>query len=164
MDDALHFLLPPDQRIELCLVGHLRQIARVFGQEGELFLLLVRLALFEDGDRLLTNSVDIETFGGEDSRSGRRLHAQDPDQQMLGAHVLMEHRFRFVGGVGQDLLRLFGQRKLGGGGDAIDEEAVAFHFAADLLGLDVEAGENLLDDLFPFAKDAEQDVLGLDDP
>src|SRR5438477_8550746 len=82
---------------------------------------------------------------------------------MFGAHVLVQHRLRFVRGVGEDLLRFFRQREFGRGGDAIDEEAVAFDLAADLLGFHVEAGEDLLDDLFPFAKDAEEDVLRLDD-
>src|SRR5919106_6336349 len=82
---------------------------------------------------------------------------------MFGADVLMEHRLRFMRGVSEDLLRLFGKGKLGGGRDAIDEETIAFDFAADLFGLDVEAGEDLLDDLFPLAQDTEKDVLGLDD-
>jgi hypothetical protein len=75
----------------------------------------------------------------------------------------MEHRLRLVRGIGQDLLRLLGERELGGGGDAVDEEAVAFDVAPDLFGLDVEAGEDLFDDLLPFPEDAQEDVLGLDD-
>src|ERR1051325_8240592 len=163
LDDALHFLFPADQRIELLLVRHLGQIARVLGEEGELFLLLVRLPLLEDGDRLLADAVDVEALGGEDAGGGGGLHAEDADEEMLGADVLMEHRLRLVGGVGEDLLGLFGKGELGGGGDAVDEEPVAFHFPADLFGLDVEAGEDLLDDLLPLPKHAEQDVLRLDD-
>jgi hypothetical protein len=68
-----------------------------------------------------------------------------------------------VGGIGEDLLRLLGERELGGGGDAVDEETVAFDLPADLLRLDVEAGKDLFDDLFPLAEDAQEDVLGLDD-
>ena len=82
---------------------------------------------------------------------------------MLGADVLVEHRLRLVRGVGEDLLRFFGEGELGRGGDAVDEEPVALDFTADLLGLHVEAGEDLLDDLLAFAQDAEQDVLRLDD-
>ena len=142
---------------------HRRQIARVLGEERELFLLLVGLALFEDRDRLFADAVDVEALGGEDARGGRRLDAQDADQQMLGADVLVEHRLRFVRGVREDLFRLLGKRQFGRRGDAVDEEPVAFHLAADLLRLDVEAGEDLLDDLLPLAEDAEEDVLGLDD-
>ena len=46
---------------------------------------------------------------------------------------------------------------------AVDEETVAFDFAADLFGLHVEAGEDLFDDFFAFAEHAEQDVFRLDD-
>ena len=140
-----------------------RQVARVLGEERQLFLLLVGLALFEDRDRLFAHAVDVEALGGEDARGRRRLDAQDADQQMLGADVLMQHRLRFVRGVREDLLRLLGERQFGGRGDAVDEEAVAFDFAADLFRLDVEAGEDLFDDLLPLAQDAEEDVLGLDD-
>ena len=40
-----------------------RQVARVLGEERELFLLLVGLALFQDRDRLLAHAVDVETLG-----------------------------------------------------------------------------------------------------
>src|SRR6185436_15745069 len=85
LDDPLHFLLAADERIELGLMGHGRQVARVLGQEGELFLLLVGLALLQDRDRLLAHAVDVEAFGGEDARGGRRLHAEDADEEVLGA-------------------------------------------------------------------------------
>ena len=41
--------------------------------------------------------------------------------------------------------------------------AVALDLAAHVLGLDVEAREDLLDDVLALAEDAEQEVLGLDD-
>ena len=92
----------------------------------------------------------------------------DVDAAIIFADLLlpvepMGLKLRFVSGVGQDLLRFFGQWKFSGRRNAIDEEAVAFDFSTDLFGLDVEAGEDLLDDLFPFAEHAEEDVLGLDD-
>jgi hypothetical protein len=50
---------------------HLREIASVFGEEGELFFLLVGLALLEDRDRFFANAVDVQAFCGEDARGGR---------------------------------------------------------------------------------------------
>src|SRR4029079_12020436 len=163
LDDALDFLLAADERIELRLMRHRRQVARVLGQERELFLLLVGLALLEDRDRLLAHAVDVEAFGREDARRGRRLDAENADEEVLGADVLVEHRLRLVRGVGKNLLRFLGERQLRGRRDAVDEEAVALDFTADLLRLHVEAGEDLLDDFFPFGEDAEEDVLRLDD-
>ena len=144
-------------------VRHRRQIASVLGQEGQLFFLLVGLALFEDRDRLFAHAVNIQAFRGEDARGRRRLDAQDADQQVLGADVLMQHRLRFMRRVREDLFRLLGKRQFSGRGDAVDEEPVAFDLAPNLLRLDVEPGENLFDDFFPLAQNAEEDVLGLDD-
>ena len=82
---------------------------------------------------------------------------------MLGPDVRVHHRLRLVRGVGEDLLRFLGERQLRRRGDSLDEDAVAFDLAPNLLRLHVEAGEDLLDDVFPFAEDPEQEVLGLDD-
>src|SRR6185369_10298769 len=57
----------------------------------------------------------------------------------------------------------FGEGQLGGRGDALDEDPLALDLAPDVLGLDLEAAEDLPDRLIPLAQDAEQDVLGLDD-
>ncbi len=114
LDDALDFFLAADERIELLLMRHGREVAGVLGQKRELFLLLVGLALFENRDRLLAHAVDVETFSGEDARRGGRLDAQDADQQVLGADVLMEHRLRFMRRVRKDLFRFLGERELGG--------------------------------------------------
>ena len=71
------------------------------------------------------------------------VDAQDADQQVLGADGRVEHRLRLVRGVGEDLLRLLGERQLGGRGDALDEHPLALDLAADVVGLDVEAAEEL---------------------
>ena len=81
---------------------------------------------------------------------------------MLRPDVGMHHRLRLVRGVGEDLLGLLGEGELGRRGDPLDEDAVALDLAADFLGLDVEAGEDLLDDVLAFAEDPEQQVLGFD--
>jgi hypothetical protein len=53
--------------------------------------------------------------------------------------------------------------QLGGGRDALAEDPLALDLAADVLRLDLEAPEDLADRPLPFAQDAQQDVLGLDD-
>jgi hypothetical protein len=144
-------------------MGHGREVARVLGQEGQFFLLLVRFSFLEDGDGLFPDAVDVQALGGEDARGGGRLDAQDADQEVLGADVRVQHRLGLMRRVREDLLGLLGKRQLGRRRDAVDEQAVAFDFPADLLGLDVEPRENFFDDLFPLAQDAEEDVLGFDD-
>ena len=70
--------------------------------------LLIGFAFLEDRDRLFTNAVDVESLGREDARGRRGFDAQDADQQVLGADVLMQHRLRFVRCIGEDFLRFFG--------------------------------------------------------
>ncbi len=99
----------------------------------------------------------------QDTARDTRIHAEDADEQMLGADVGVHHRLGLVRGVREDLLGLLRERQLLGGGNALHEHAIALDLAADVVGLHVEAGEDLLDDVFTFAQDAEQDVFRLDD-
>ena len=153
----------PDERVERALLRERGQVARVLGEERELLLLLRGLALLDERDRLLAHAVQVEAVRHEDAARDARVDAEDPDQEMLGPDVGVHHRLRLVRGVGEDLLRLLRERELLRRGDALDEDAVALDLAADVVGLHVEAGEDLLDDLLAFAKDPEEDVLGLDD-
>ena len=81
-------------------------------------------------------------------RHGRKQPApHDADPQGLGAHGRVQHRLGFVGGVGQDLLGLFGERQLGGRADALDEDALAFDLPSQIVGSDVEPAQQLADRL-----------------
>ena len=162
LDDPLDFLFAPDERVEGALVRQSRQVAGVLGQERELLLLLRRLPLLDEGDRLLPDPVEIEAVGDEDAARDARVDAEDPDEKVLRADVGMHHRLRLVRGVGEDLLRLLRERELLRRRDALHEDAVPLDLAPDVVGPDVEAGEDLLDDVLPLAQDAEKDVLGLD--
>ena len=71
LNDALDFLLTADQRIELRLMGHLGQVARILSKKRELFFLFISLLLLEDGDRLFPHAINIEALGGENARRGR---------------------------------------------------------------------------------------------
>jgi len=121
------------------------------------------LALLDERDRLLADAVEVEAVRHEDPAGDAGVHAQDPDEEVLGPDVGMHHRLRLVRGVGEDLLGLLRERELLRGGHALDEHAVALDLAADLLRLHVEALEDLLDDVLALAEDPEEDVLGLDD-
>ncbi len=164
LDDAVDLVLAADQRIERPLRGERRQVAAVLGEERQLLLLLRGLALLGDREHLLAHRVDVEAVLRQDAHRGTALDAQDADQQVLGADGGVEHALGFVGGVGEDLLGLFGEGELGGGRDPLDEHALAFDLAADVLGLHLEAPEDLRDGLLPLAEDAQQDVLRFDHP
>ena len=140
----------------------LRQVAAVLGEERKLLLLLGDLPLLDQRDRLLAHAVEVEPARGQEASRDAAVHAEEADEQMLGPDVRVHHGFRLVRGVGEDLLGFLREGQLGGRGDPLDEDAVPLDLAADLLRLDVEAGEDLLDDVLPLAEDAEQEVLGLD--
>ncbi len=164
LDDAVDLFVPADERVERLLGGEGGQVAAVLGQERQLLLLLRRLALLGDGEDLLAHRIDVETMLGEDAHRSASLDAQQADEQVLGTDRGVQHALGLMRGIGQDLLGLFGEGELGGGGDALDEDALAFDLAADVFGLHLEAPEDLADRLLAFAEYAEQDVLGFDDP
>jgi hypothetical protein len=129
---------------------------------SKVLLLLGNLPLLDQRDRLLAHPVEVEPARRQEASRHAPVHPQEADQQVLGPDVGVHHGFRLVGGVGEDLLGLLRERQLGGRGDPLDENAVPLDLAANLLRLDVEAGEDLLDDVLTLAEDAEQQVLGLD--
>ena len=57
-----------DQRVELPLGREGRQVARVLGEERELLLLLGRLALLDERDRLLSDPVEVEAVRRQEAR------------------------------------------------------------------------------------------------
>src|SRR6266545_1986976 len=162
LDDPLDLFLPADQRVEGPAHRELCQVPAVLGQEGKLLLLFGDFSLLDQRDRLLAHAVEVEAAGGQEPSRDTAVHAEQADQQVLGPDVRVHHGLRLVRGVGQDLLGFLRERQLGRRRNALDEDAVSLDFAADLLRLDVEAGEDLLDDVLPLAEDAEQQVLGLD--
>ncbi len=164
LDDPLDLGVAADQRIEGALCRQQRQVAPVLGKEGQLLLLLRGLALLDDRADLLANVEQVEALLGQQPHRDATLDAEDADQQMLRADGRMEHALRFVRGVGEDLLRLLRERQLGRRGDALDEDALPFDLAAQVLRLHLEAAQELADGLLSLTQDAEQDVLGLDDP
>jgi hypothetical protein len=107
-------------------------------------------------------AVQVETASGQKPPGDAPVDAQQADEEVLRPDVRVHHGFGLVRGVRQDLLGLFGEWQLGRRRDPLDEDAVPLDLPAHLLRLDVEAGEDLLDDVLPLAEDAEQQVLGLD--
>ena len=164
LDDAVELLLPSDQRIEGALRGERGEVAPVLGEERQLLLLLRRFLFLVDARHLLANGLHVEAVLVEDAHGEAAFDPEDAEQEVLRAHRRVQHGLRLVRGVGQDLLRLLGERKLGGRRDPLDEHPFAFDLAPYLVGLYVKAAKQLADGVFALAQDAEQDVLGLDHP
>jgi hypothetical protein len=108
------------------------------------------------------HAVEVEAVPGQEAGGDARVDPEDPDEEVLRTDVGMHHRLRLVGGVGEDLLRLLGERELLGRGDALDEDPVPLDLLPDVVGLHVEAREDLPGDVLALPEDAEEDVLRLD--
>ena len=71
LDDPLDLLVAPDERVERVLLRERGQVARVLGQERQLLLLLRRLALLDERDRLLAHAVQVEAVRHENAARRR---------------------------------------------------------------------------------------------
>ena len=136
LHDPLELLGATDERIEGTFAGERRQIATELREERQLLLLLAGVALLGDRQHFFAHAVGVETVLGEDPHRQAALDPRNADQQVLRAHRAVQHALGLVRRVGQDLLRLLGQRQLGRRRDALDEDPLALDLASDLLRLD----------------------------
>ena len=98
----------------------------------------------------------MEDFGGE-----AFFFAQEAEEQMLGADVLVGEALGLFSGVGQHALALVGEREVDGGRDFLADGGVAFDLFADGFDRGVRA-KKAVGECLVFAQEPEQEMLGLD--
>ena len=98
----------------------------------------------------------------QDGRGDRPLLAQDAEQQMLGADVVVQEAIGFFRGELQDPLGLGAERDLDRGRNLLAKDRAPFDFLADVLERQVRPGENPAGQALPFSDQAEKQVLRLD--
>ena len=91
----------------------------------------------------------------------RSLLAQDAEQQVLGADVVVQQPIGFFGRELQHALGLGAERNFDGGRDLLAEDRPAFDFLADVLEGEVRAREDAARQPLAFANQPEKEVLGL---
>ena len=100
-----------------------------------------------------------DVLPGEHLGGGGTRLAQDPEEEMLGAHALMAEPVGLLPGVLEHPLRFRRQRHPDGGGDAVPEQRPATDLGANSIDREPqprrEGGRQL-------AEQAEQEVFGLD--
>ena len=121
---ALQLVVAPDQRVERVVDGGLRQVAAELGQQraflgpvGRDFFRLRPRQLFADGGK--PQAALVQNLGGE-----AFLFAQQTQQQMLGADVLVAEPLGFLGAIGQHALALVAQRQIDGRGNLLANRGV----------------------------------------
>ena len=161
LDHPLQFVIAPDQRVEGVVHGGLGQIAaelrqqRAFlGPRGRhLFTLRTRQFLADGGQP--------QTALVQDLRGETLLFAQQAQQQVLGADVLVVQPLGFFRAIGQHALAFVAQRQIHGGGNLLADGGVAFDLLADRLHGGMRTQEPVRQRLV-FAQQAEEQVFGLD--
>ena len=160
--DALELVLAADQRIELVLHRRLGEIAAELGQQRRLLDARQRRLFVQQLDDVLAHGVEPHPLFHEDGRRHRPLLAQDAEQQVLGADVVVQQPVGLFGRKLQHPLGFGAERDLDRGRDLLAEDRPAFDFLADVLEREVRARENPAGEPLAFANQAEQEVLGLD--
>ena len=87
--------------------------------------------------------------------------AQQAEQQVLGADVLVVQPLGFFRAIGQHALALVAQRQVDGSGNLLADRGVAFNLLADGFDGGVRAQEPV-GQRFVFAQQAEQQMFGFD--
>ena len=161
LNDALDFAVAAHQRIELAFERRLRQVPAELRQQRSLLRAIHRHFLAGAARQFLAQSGKPQPALGQNLRAKALLLAQDAQQQMLGAHVLVPQALGFLGREIQNALALLAQRHFHRRGDALANRDARFDLLANGLDRAVRAqkaaGQRLV-----LAHQAEQQMLGLD--
>ena len=160
--DALELDVAADQRIELVLHRRFGQVAAELGQQRRLLDARQRRLLVEQRDDVLADGVEAHPLFHEDGRRDGALFAQDAEQQVLGADVVVQQPVGFFGRELQDALGFRAERNLDRGRDLLAEHRAPFDFLADAFEGQVRAGEDPARQPLALANQPQQEVLGFD--
>ena len=158
---ALELDVASDERIEQVLHRRFGQVPRELGQKRRFLHARERRLLVEQRDDVLANGVEPHPLFHEDRRGHRPLFAKDPEQQVLGADVVVEEAVRFFSGELQDALGFGAERNLDRGRDLLAKHRAPFDFLADAFQGKVRPGKNPAREPLALANEPEQQVLGL---
>src|SRR6266700_3005130 len=168
---ALDLGLAADDRVELRLCGELRQVAAELVEElGALRLLtggaawaalLAPAGAGKHADDLVANLLGVGVEVEQDPCRDSFVLADETEQDVLGADVVVAERKRLTKRQLQDLLRARSERDLAGR-DLVALADNPCDLCTDFLDRDVERLEDTGSEPLLLAQQAEQDVLGAD--
>ena len=157
----LELVVAADQRVELVLHRHVGEVAAELGQQRRLLDAGQRGLLVQELDDVLAHGVQAHPLLHQDAGRHRPLLAEQAEQQVLGADVVVEEPVGFLGGVLQDPLGLAAEGNLDRGRDLLAEDRPAFDVLADAVERQVRALEDPAGQTLAFTDQPEQQVLGL---
>ncbi len=130
--DALELVVSTDQRVELVLHRRFGQVAAELGQQRCFFNARERRLFVQQLDDVLAHLVQAHPLLHEDGRGDRSLFAEDAEQQVLGADVVVEEAVRFFGGVLEDALGFSAEGNFDRRGHLVSKDRPAFDVLADV--------------------------------
>ena len=169
LHDALDLGLAADDGVELALRRLLGQVAAELVEQlralrllaGAGALLLAAAGAGEHADDLVTNLFRIRVEVEQDAGGDALVLAHEPEQDVLGADVVVAERQRLAQRQLEDLLGAGSERDLAGG-DLVTLADDAGDLRTHLLHGDVERLQDARGEPFLLAEEAEQDVLRAD--
>ena len=159
--DALELVLAAHQRIQLVLHRRLGEVAAELGEQRRFLHAGQRGLLVQQLDDVLANGVQAHPLLHQDGGGDGTFLAEDAEQQVLGADVVVQQPVGFFGRELQHALGFGAERDLDRGGHLLPEHRPAFDFLADVLEREVRARKNPAREPFAFANQAQQEMLGL---
>ena len=159
---ALQLVVAADQRIERVLHRRFGQVAAELGQQRRFLAAGQRGLLVEQLDDVFANRVQPHPLFHEDGGGHRPLLAQDAEEQVFGADVVVQQPIGLFGRRLQHAARLDAERDLDGRGHLVAEHRPAFDLLADALERQVRAREDAARQALALPNEPEQQVLRLD--
>ena len=160
--DALDFDVAPHQRVEAVLEGSLGEVAAELGQQRRLLHPRQRRLLVQQRDDVFAHPIELHPLFHEDGRRHRALLAEDAQQQVLGADVVVQQAIGFFGSELQDALGFGAERDLDRRRDLLAEDGTPLDFLPDRLERQVRPRKDAAGQPLAFANQPEQQVLGFD--
>ena len=139
---ALQLVVAADQRIEHVLHRGLGEVAAELRQQWGLLDARQRGLLVQQLHDVFAHLVQAHPFFHEDGRRYRALLAEDAQQQVLSADVVVQQPVGLFRGVLQHALGFGTERDLDRGRDLFAEDRAAFDVLADVLEGKMGTGEN----------------------
>ena len=130
---ALELVVTSDQRVERVLHRRFGEVAAELGQQRRLLPAREGRLLVQELDDVFAHGVEPHPLLHEDGGRHRALLAQDPQQEVFGADVVVEQPIRLFGGRLQHPARLDAERNLDGGRDLVAEDGPSLDLLADAL-------------------------------
>src|SRR5262249_49017053 len=157
---ALELVLAADERIELVLHRRLGEVAAELGEQRRFLHARQRRLLVQQLDDVFADRVQPHPLFHEDRRRDRSLLAEDAQQEVLGADVVVQEPIGFFRGKLQHALGFGAERDLDRRRDLFAEYRASFDLFPNVLEGGMRARKDAARQTFAFANQSEQEVLG----